>query len=199
MPDRLACGSPPVVDSLSPRRSDLHEMRRSTRFKLVCLLGAGCLAASTCGEQADLSSLDPVNWSARAAVLPSDDSLAAARTYLPVYSHIYSRTERIDHNLTVTASLRNVSAGDTLYLLSADYYDTGGSLIRSYFADPIYVAPLETVEIVIDALDRAGGSGANFLFDWRIRAGAPEPLFEAVMISTNAQQGLSFTTRGVRT
>lgn len=156
------------------------------------------LIAAACGDNPELSSIDPVNWAARAARLPTGDSLPAATTYLPVYSHIYSRTEQTHHDLTATASVRNVSPRDTLYLLSADYYGTAGELIRSYFAGPIYVAPLETIEIVIDELDRTGGSGANFLFDWRARPETPEPLFEAVMISTNAQQGLSFTTRGVR-
>jgi hypothetical protein len=62
---------------------------------------------------------------------------------------------------------------------------------------PIYLKPLETVEIIIEEQDIEGGSGANFVFDWAMANGKNPPLFEAIMISTHGQQGLSFTTRGV--
>ena len=52
--------------------------------------------------------------------------------------------------------------------------------------------------IYIDELDIEGGTGANFLFDWKIKPTSNEPLFEGVMISTSGQQGLSFTTQGIR-
>lgn len=165
---------------------------------LACAWPCVLLASVACDGAPEMSLVDPVNWRGCAARIPAGDSLAHAVTYLPVYSHIYSRTQRTDHDLTVTASVRNVSASDTLYLHRADYFDTGGEPIRTYFDYPIYVAPLETVEIVIDETDRAGGSGADVLVEWSVMPGVPEPLFEAVMISTNAQQGLSFTTRGLR-
>mgnify|MGYP003503436325 CR=1 FL=1 len=46
--------------------------------------------------------------------------------------------------------------------------------------------------------DQAGGTGANFLFNWRIHSPENEPLFDGVMISTSGQQGLSFATKGHR-
>lgn len=60
------------------------------------------------------------------------------------------------------------------------------------------MAPLETVEIVVDETDVEGGTGANFIFEWSKKDSTPEPLFEAVMISTSGQQGLSFTSTGIR-
>ena len=62
---------------------------------------------------------------------------------------------------------------------------------------PIYVLPLETIEIVIEDRDIEGGSGANFVFEWAMKNKKNPPLFEAVMISTYGDQGLSFTTRGI--
>jgi hypothetical protein len=94
--------------------------------------------------------------------------------------------------------MRNTSPNDTLYLQKAEYFNTHGVSIRTYFDEPIFVAPLETVEIVIEETDREGGTGANFIFDWALLPGAPEPLFEAIMISTSGQQGLSFSTQGTR-
>ena len=57
---------------------------------------------------------------------------------------------------------------------------------------------METIEIIIEEKDSEGGSGANFVFDWAMKNDTNPPLIEAVMISTYGQQGLSFTTRGVR-
>ena len=98
--------------------------------------------------------------------------------------------------LTATISIRNVNKADTVYINKAEYYNTKGNSIRTYFDKPIFIAPMETVEIVIDERDQEGGTGANFLFDWTIKPNSNDPIFEAIMISTSGQQGLSFTTQG---
>ncbi|MEH6514030.1 MAG: DUF3124 domain-containing protein, partial [Maribacter arcticus] len=59
-------------------------------------------------------------------------------------------------------------------------------------------APLETTAIIIDEMDVEGGTGSNFIFEWKSPIGSPEPLFEGVMNSTVGQQGLSFTTQSRR-
>jgi hypothetical protein len=100
-------------------------------------------------------------------------------------------------DLTSTVSIRNISLSDTVYILTADYYNTIGENIRQYIQKPIYLKPLETLEIIIEEQDFEGGSGANFVFEWAKAKKKNPPLFEAVMISTYGQQGLSFTTRGV--
>lgn len=162
-------------------------------FKILFL----ALLIQACGDEPEISSIDPVNWKKRTLALPLSDSLAHGLTYLSVYSQIYSLTEHRTHDLTATVSLRNMNKDDTVYINKAEYFDTHGSLIRTYFDNPIFIAPMETVEIIIDEKDREGGTGANFLFEWTIEAGSNEPFFEAVMISTSGQQGLSFTTHGI--
>lgn len=151
-----------------------------------------------CENQKEISSINPVNWEKRAVKNSLPDSLISGASYLSVYSEIYSETEHATINLTATVSLRNINKKDTIYLESAEYYNTHGQLIRSYFKNPIFIAPLETVEIVIDERDKEGGSGANFIFDWKIQPNTHEPFFECAMISTYGQQGLSFTTQGVK-
>lgn len=155
------------------------------------------LFLSSCEQPKELSSINPINWKKR-AYTPTEQGLVPGSSYLSVYSEIYSRTENSTIDLTATVSIRNINQTDTIYLDKAEYFNTKGDLIRSYFNDPVYVAPLETIEIVINQDDQAGGSGANFVFDWKIDSLVHEPFFEAVMISTYGQQGLSFTTRGVR-
>ena len=119
-------------------------------------------------------------------------------SYLSIYSEIYSQTEHRTHSLTATVSIRNTNKTDTIILDTADYYSSKGKLIRSYLKEPIYLEPLETIDIVVSQEDREGGTGANFIFDWKTKENSSDPLFEGVMISTYGQQGLSFTTLGVK-
>lgn len=151
----------------------------------------------SCQKKDKTEDINPINWKKRSIDLPVKDSLTEGKSYLSVYSEIYSITEHRTIALTVTVSLRNVSVSKPVYLLDASYYNTKGDLIRTYFEKPILLKPLETIEIIIDEKDTHGGSGANFIFDWAINTTGHKPLFEAVMISTSGQQGISFTTQGV--
>jgi len=178
-----------------PNRTGMQQSTLGKNLFLSTMLAVGLLS---CKEPEPISSTNPVNWEKRSAVINEVDSLATGSTYLSVYSQIYSRSEARTHDLTATISLRNTSLADTLYVLKANYYNTKGDLIRTYFSKPVFVAPMETIEIVIDEVDNEGGTGANFIFDWATKSGVNEPLFEAVMISTSGQQGISFTTQGVR-
>ncbi|WP_422349158.1 DUF3124 domain-containing protein [Flagellimonas sp.] len=151
-----------------------------------------------CEEKKGNSSVDPENWSKRAIDISSKDSLEFGKSYLSVYAQIYSINEHETHNLTSMISMRNTSESDTIYLLRAEFYDTSGKSVRKYFDFPIYLAPLETSEIIIDEIDVTGGTGSNFIFEWKIPRNCPEPLIEGIMSSTMGQQGLSFTTQAKR-
>lgn len=152
---------------------------------------------SSCEKDKEISSINPVNWEKRRVSNDIDDSLQIGKSYLPVYSEIYSESEHLTINLTATVSLRNINTDESIYLSKASYYNTKGDLIRTYFDYPIYLRPLETIEIVIDEKDTSGGPGANFVFEWAIEDSLHEPFFEAVMISTIEQLGISFTTQGI--
>ena len=145
-----------------------------------------------------MSSVSTENWSKRKVSKTLSDSLEYGKSYLSTYSQIFSMSEHKTHNLTAMASIRNISDIDTIYLLKAVYYDTHGKIVRTYFDFPIYLAPMETTEIIIDEIDVSGGTGSNFIFEWKTPKNCPEPLFEGVMNSTVGQQGLSFTTQSKR-
>lgn len=150
----------------------------------------------SCNQKKENSYLKPENWEIRKIDISKKDSLKKGKTYLSIYSEIYSYTEHSKHSLTSMVSLRNLSDLDSIYLTRAEYYDTKGKSIRKYFDYPIFLAPMETIEIIIDELDVTGGTGSNFIFEWKIKPHSPEPLFEAIMSTTMNQQGLSFTTTG---
>src|SRR5680860_779506 len=157
-------------------------------MKQLIYMFIAAFAFMACDNPKEISSFDSVKWKKRMVGI----------TYLSIYSQIYSLTEHKTHNLTAMVSLRNTSPYDTIYLLKADYFDTKGHLVRTYFDKAIYLSPLETVEIVIEEADVKGGTGSNFIFDWKIPKSASEPLFEGIMNSTTGQQGISFMTEGKR-
>ena len=136
-------------------------------------------------------------WQHRSYSYKPSDSLIHGNTYLAVYSEIYARTEKRTYPLTATVSIRNTSLRDSVFINKSEYYDTHGDLITTYFDKTIYVAPMETVEIIIAEDHEQGGSGGNFVFHWSTRDAKIKPLFEAVMISASGQQGISITTQGV--
>lgn len=167
-------------------------------MKQTCYFALVILCFLSCNKEQKMSSVNRENWNKREASLNDMDSLAHGATYLSVYSEVYSFSEEQTNFLTVTVSMRNIDPKSTVYIKKADYYDTEGELIRAYFEKPIYIKPLETVEIVIDENDETGGVGGNFIFEWAIPdKNVNMPYFEGVMISTKGQQGLSFATQGV--
>ncbi len=159
---------------------------------LLLLLTLGC------SEQRPAEfEVDQENWSGRKASISAADSLLTGVTYLSSYSQIYVKSASRKFSLTGTISMRNVNPADTVYLQQATYYDTKGAVVRNYVNSPVYIAPMETVEIIINDDDTTGGTGDNFVFTWSKPPGAHDPFFEGVFISTYGQQGISFTTRGI--
>ncbi len=152
----------------------------------------------SCESEADKNLDKQADWERRKSDIINFNGYIQGKTYLPVYSHIYHIHEHKTFDLTITISIRNVSMTDSVYILQADYYNTVGMNVRRYLKDPVFLKPLETLEIIIEDRDMEGGSGANFIFDWAMENDKNPPLFEAVMISPYEQQGLAFTTRGVR-
>ena len=152
----------------------------------------------SCETEVKKEKIDPVDWSARTAEMNDSDSFEYGKSYLSIYSQIYSVSALKTQNLAAMVSLRNTSDTESIFILSTKYYDTRGELVKSYFDNPIYLNPLETVEILINEVDVSGGTGSNFIFEWRSPQNVSEPLFEAIMTSTKGQQGISFTTQSVR-
>lgn len=162
-------------------------------FKIICII----LVLSSCQREKEYAIENSTDLESRTTEITNFNDFVRGKSYLPVYSHIYHRVENMVFDLTITISIRNVSATDSLYILQADYFNTDGDNIRQYIKEPIYLKPMETVEIIISENDNEGGSGANFIFEWAVKENKNPPLFEAVMISTDGQQGLSFITRGI--
>ena len=116
--------------------------------------------------------------------------------YVPVYSHIYSGNRERTLDLAVTLSIRNTNLREAISLTSIDYYDSHGKLVKQYLESSQILGPMASIRYVVKESDTSGGSGANFVVKWNAETSVNPPVIESVMIGTQYQQGISFTSRG---
>jgi len=119
------------------------------------------------------------------------------KVYVPVYSHIYYGDRERPFLLSSTLSIRNTDMKKKITVITVDYHDTDGKLIKKLITKKTVIRPLETIRFVISESDKSGGSGAKFIVEWRAEKDVTAPLIETVMIGTRSGQGISFTSRGV--
>lgn len=117
--------------------------------------------------------------------------------YVPAYSHIYIGHRSRPYELSITLSIRNIDPGSSLTLTTVDYYATDGKLARHFLDQPLVLAPMASTRYVIPVQANGAGSGANFIVAWTADKKINPPIAESVMIGTQSQQGISFTSRGV--
>ena len=116
--------------------------------------------------------------------------------YVPAYSHIYIGNREQPFLLTVTLSIRNIDPKHQIKITLVDYYETQGKLLKKYVEKPVILKPLESLRYIIPERDTSGGSGANFIVEWKSDKFVNPPIVESIMIGTQNQQGISFTSRG---
>lgn len=114
------------------------------------------------------------------------------KVYVPAYSHIYTGNRQTHSLLTVTLSIRNTEMAQGIEIVSVDYYDTKGMLLKHYLPSPIFLRPLESIRYVVDYDDTTGGSGANFIVEWKSENPVNPPIMETIMMGSRS----SFTSRG---
>lgn len=126
-----------------------------------------------------------------------DSELSNGQTiYAPAYSHIYSGNRERPFMLTITLSIRNIDPKHPIRIITVDYYETQGQLLKKHIKNPVTLKPLESLRYVIPEKDKSGGSGANFIVEWKADKFVNPPIVESIMIGTQNQQGVSFTSRG---
>jgi hypothetical protein len=116
--------------------------------------------------------------------------------YVPAYSHIYSGNREMPFLLAITVSIRNINPKQTIKITTVEYYETQGNLLKKFIETPVTLQPLESIRYVIPEKDKAGGSGANFIVEWKSDKFVNPPIVESIMIGAQSQQGVSFTSRG---
>jgi len=125
-----------------------------------------------------------------------DDLSKGQVVYVPVYSNVFSSPKQVPFNLAAILSIRNTDMSNSITIVSADYYNTKGNLIKKYYQQAATLAPLESVYIYIPEENTAGGFGANFIVKWSSAKEVNTPIIECVMIGARSGQGISFISPG---
>lgn len=116
--------------------------------------------------------------------------------YAPAYASIRAGSGRAGVRLATTLSVHDTCEALPLVLETVDYFDTAGSLVRSFLPRPVAVKPFATVEFYVPEDDVRGDSGANFLVRWSAQGPIAEPAAEAVMIGMLGNTSYSFVSQG---
>ncbi|GAA6615037.1 DUF3124 domain-containing protein [Scytonema sp. NUACC26] len=141
--------------------------------------------------------INVANESQKVVTLDGNFRAAIGQTiYVPIYSHIYHGDGKRVFNLAATLSIRNTDLTNPIIMTSVRYYDSNGKLVKQYLKQPIQLAALASTDVVVDRTDTSGGVGANFIVEWVAQTKVSEPIVEAVMIGTDFQQGISWSSPG---
>ena len=116
--------------------------------------------------------------------------------YVAAYSHIYIGHKGAPYFLTITLSIRNIDPSNQITITKVDYYESQGKLLNHFITEPVILTPFASHRIVIPLKKKAGGSGASFIVKWTSKKISNPPIIESIMIGTQSQQGISFTSRG---
>ncbi len=116
--------------------------------------------------------------------------------YVPAYSHIYFGNRERTFLLAITLSIRNIDPKNSMKIVTVDYYESQGSLLKKFLNKPITLRPLESTRYIIPENEKVGGSGANFIVQWESDKFINPPIVESIMIGAQSGQGISFTSRG---
>ncbi|MGE6245900.1 DUF3124 domain-containing protein [Psychrobacter proteolyticus] len=116
--------------------------------------------------------------------------------YVPIYSDIYIDKENRTVLLSATLSVRNTTLKKSLYVNKIDYYDTDGTLIKSYLNAPLELPAMGTLNYIVEKEETKGGSGANFIIEVEGMDETVKPVIEAVMLGNFSNKAFAFSTEG---
>lgn len=161
------------------------------RSGLIILFTAFSLASCTARDGSG-----PVTTPPEASIQLSDLAVTTGQTiYVPAYSEMNVARERT-LDLAVTLTIHNTDFDHAIILTSVRYYDTQGQLLREYLDEPRQLGPLASTDFFVDANERSGGLGTNFIVEWVAEQPVFEPLVEAIMLNISNNQGISLTSPG---
>lgn len=187
------------MNSREPEGGSVKIVKMAIAIVVCLILMTACTpeqtAASNAATGSELLKRLPQDEKAVAVAAAPPTIAQGEVVYVPAYSHIY-HGNGIEQPLTITLSVRNTSPTDPIFLRSIRYYDSNGTQVKGYSQETLRLAPLATTAFLIPQQDNSGGSGANFIVEWVSDRRVPEPIIEAIMISTSSQQGIAFTATG---
>ena len=132
------------------------------------------------------------------AVTGEPKRLRGQTVYVSIYSHIIigERKKGIKFNLSENLSIRNTDFKNPITVITADYFDSQGKLIKSSITKPITLGPMASLYFSIKQSDTNGGWGANYIIKWKSEKKVNEPIIEAATYGWRGMQAISFLFQG---
>lgn len=138
-----------------------------------------------------------------------DLTLSKGQTVLlPVYSAYVSKEvlkdqlfskekveERLTQNLVTNVVVHNNDFANSITLLTIDYYDSAGLVLRKILSEPMVIQPMAANSFIIDGSDYASW-GAKLLITWQSDTLVNEPIIEGLTTGVRGAYGFSFSAQG---
>ncbi|MHC1703628.1 MAG: DUF3124 domain-containing protein [Tenuifilaceae bacterium] len=103
--------------------------------------------------------------------------------YMPIYSNLPHYTDSTKIDMSAIVAFHNTDFYNKVRLQKVQYFDYKGRLVHDFLLDSYKeLGPLETEDFYIPYSDK-GGTGANFLIEWRSDSLVSEPLVESITIN----------------
>ena len=127
----------------------------------------------------------------------SEIQLSAGETiYVPIYSNVFSGPKKLPFQLAAMLSIRNTDPKYPITILRVDYYDNNGSIVEKYIENHFELGPFASMHFYVKEYDKRGGTGANFIVQWRSANKVNKPIIQGIMLGLSYGQGLSFICPG---
>lgn len=132
------------------------------------------------------------------APAPEQKPTNLGRSFAPLHSTLIGQGGVTRLNFSGSLSIHNASGVNTLAVQRIDYRSGTGQIVESYLAEPIYLKPYASMQVVIAQDDVRAGVGASFTVDWATPPGGDDPIIEAVMAAFTGTRSYSFIATGHR-
>ena len=116
--------------------------------------------------------------------------------YVPIYSSIFVRGEKVSLNLSANVIVRNTDSANSIQITEVIYYNSEGELIKSYLNSPKKLKPMVSTYFLIEAAEDKGGWGSNFIIKWESVNKVTQPLIEAIHSGQRGAGIYSYAIRG---
>jgi hypothetical protein len=119
--------------------------------------------------------------------------------FVPAYRGFYQiyGTSRDSYALTSTFFLFNIDSRQAIEILSIDFYDSSGKLLKKLIEQPLLVKPRHSTEITMQPRTQPEEDCASYLtIRWKSTQPANTPITEVLMVGQVMNRGVSFATRG---
>ena len=167
---------------------------KSISFSIILILLV--IVTGCTHEESKLQATDRTYHYIETSELPA---FSMTRTlYIPAYSNLYYYEGNDKSYLTVVLSLRNTDFDQTIYITTADYYNSDGERIRRYLEQPLEIGPMKSIEYIVERDEKEGGAGANFIVEYGSADSlVNKPVVESIMIGSNGHHGFAFSSQAV--